>query len=80
MSLTTLAAQAGISKSACQVRFHRLRSEGYILGFRATLNSTKLGQDHIAFAEVRLTDTTEAALTAFNTAVRRVPEIEECHM
>ena len=29
---------------------------------------------------MKLTETTEAALTAFNRAVARVPEIEECHM
>jgi Lrp/AsnC family leucine-responsive transcriptional regulator len=62
------------------VRLKRLQTEGYILGFRAVLNSTKLGKDHIAFVEVRLTDTTESALRAFNTAVMGVTEIEQCHM
>ncbi|MEM8868784.1 MAG: Lrp/AsnC family transcriptional regulator [Pseudomonadota bacterium] len=80
MPLTALAAAVGVSKSACQVRFHRLRADGYILGFRAVVDTAKLGRDHVAFAEVRLTDTTEAALSAFNAAVRAVPEIEECHM
>jgi Lrp/AsnC family leucine-responsive transcriptional regulator len=57
-----------------------LQSEGYILGFRAVIDPAKLGLDHIAFVEVRLKDTTEAALRAFNAAARAVPEIEECHM
>jgi len=30
--------------------------------------------------EVRLSDTTEKSLRAFNAAARAVPEIEECHM
>ena len=34
----------------------------------------------MAFVEVKLTDTTEAALTAFNTAVLGLPEVEQCHM
>ncbi len=78
--LTELAARAGLSKSPCQARFRRLQDQGYIRGFRTVLDHQKLGQDHIAFAEVRLTDTTETALQAFNTAVSAVPEIEECHM
>ncbi|MCE8467541.1 Lrp/AsnC ligand binding domain-containing protein, partial [Rhodovulum sulfidophilum] len=35
---------------------------------------------HVAFVELRLSDTREAALRAFNAAVRAIPEIEECHM
>ncbi|MCG6902754.1 MAG: Lrp/AsnC ligand binding domain-containing protein [Rhodobacter sp.] len=33
-----------------------------------------------AFVEVKLSDTRERALAAFNAAVRAVPEIEQCHM
>jgi len=39
-----------------------------------------MGLANVAYVEVRLTDTREAALQAFNRAVRAVPEIEECHM
>jgi Lrp/AsnC family leucine-responsive transcriptional regulator len=34
----------------------------------------------VAFVEVRLSDTREAALQAFNKAVMAVPEVEQCHM
>jgi Lrp/AsnC family leucine-responsive transcriptional regulator len=78
--VTELAKQVGMSKSACQVRLKRLQAEGYILGFRAVLDPTKLGKDHIAFVEVKLTDTTESALSAFNVEVLGVTEIEQCHM
>jgi len=80
LPITDLARKIGLSKSPCQVRVRRLQKQGYILGFRAVLNAEKLGQDHIAFVEVKLTDTTETALDAFNQAVRAVPEIEQCHM
>lgn len=80
ISVTELARRVGLSKTPCQVRLRRLQEEGYITGFRAVLNPAKLGRDHVAFAEVRLTDTTERALRAFNAAARAVPEIEECHM
>lgn len=80
MSVTELAGRVGLSKSPCQVRLKRLQERGYIRGFRAVLDPARMGLDHIAFVEVRLTDTTEAALRAFNAAVRNVPEIEQCHM
>ena len=80
MAITELASRVGLSKSPCQVRVKRLQDDGFIQGFRAVLDPVKLGLDHIAFAEVTLRDTTEAALSAFNAAVLKVPEIEECYM
>jgi Lrp/AsnC family leucine-responsive transcriptional regulator len=44
------------------------------------LDPIQLGLDHVAFVEVRLNDTREKALRAFNAAVVRVPEIEQAHM
>ena len=80
LPVTELALKVGLSKTPCQVRVKRLQSEGYIMGFRAVLNPGKLGLEHIAFVEVRLNNTTEAALDAFNEAVQNVLEIEQCHM
>lgn len=78
--VTELSARVGLSKTPCQVRLKRLLEQEYILGFRAVTSPEKLGLEQVAFVEVKLSDTTEAALTAFNTAARRVPEIEQCHM
>ena len=80
MSVLQLSKRVGLSKTPCQTRLKRLVDEGYILGFRAVLNPHKLGVDHIAFAEVKLSDTREKALEEFNTAVRKIKEVEECHM
>lgn len=80
MSVLQLSKQVGLSKTPCQTRLKRLVDEGYILGFRATLNPAKLGLEHIAFTEVKLSDTREKALDEFNAAVRRIKEVEECHM
>jgi Lrp/AsnC family leucine-responsive transcriptional regulator len=80
MSVTDLAEKVGLSKSPCQVRLKRLQAQGYIRGFRAVIDPGRLGLDHVAFVEVRLKDTTEGALRAFNAAVQKVPEIEQCHM
>ena len=80
LSATDLARRIGLSKSPTQARMKRLEAAGVIRGYAARLNWVLIGQAHIAFVEVRLSDTREAALQAFNKAVLAVPEIEECHM
>jgi len=80
MTVTDLAGRVGLSKTPCQVRLRRLIAAGYIRGFRAVIDPARLGLDHVAFIEAKLSDTREAALAAFNAAVRAIPEIEECHM
>lgn len=80
VSVTELSRLVGLSKTPCTLRMQRLIDEGYIESFRAVLNPKKLGLDHVAFAEVKLSDTREAALTEFNRAVRKLREVEECHM
>ncbi|MGV6889667.1 Lrp/AsnC ligand binding domain-containing protein [Rhodophyticola sp. SM2404] len=80
IAVTELANRVGLSKSPTQVRLRRLEAQGYILGYRAVLDPSKLNRDHVAFVEVKLTDTTEKALNAFNEQVRKVVEIEQCHM
>ncbi|BAK65384.1 proline dehydrogenase transcriptional activator [Sphingobium sp. SYK-6] len=78
--ITELAAQVGLSKTPCQNRVRKLQETGVIRGYRAIIDPRRLGLDHVAFTEVKLSDTREAALEEFNRAVRRIPEVEECHM
>lgn len=80
IAITDLAARVGLSKTPCQVRVKRLIANGTIRGFRAIVDPARLGLDHIAFAEVKLSDTREEALEAFRQAVLKIPEVEECHM
>ena len=80
ISAVELARRIGLSKSPTQARMKRMEEVGIISGYRAILDQIRLGQAHVAFVEVRLSDTREAALASFNTAVRCVPEVEQCHM
>lgn len=80
ISATELARRIGLSKSPTQARMKRLEQAGVITGYRAGLDPIRMGLAHVAFVEVRLSDTREAALQAFNRAVRHVPEVEQCHM
>ena len=80
IAVTDLARKVGMSKTPCGVRLKRLVTDGFILGFRAVLNPAKLDMNHVAFVEVKLHDTTEKALQAFNEAIQDVTEVEQCHM
>ncbi len=80
IAVTDLARRIGLSKSPTQARLKRLERAGVITGYRAMIDPIRIGRDHVAFVEVKLSDTREAALAAFNQAVRGIAEVEECHM
>ena len=80
LSAAEVARRIGLSKSPTQSRIKRLEESGVITGYRANLDPIRMGRAHVAFVEVRLSDTREAALQAFNRAVMAVPEVEQCHM
>lgn len=80
ISMTELGARVGLSKTPVTARVRRLEADGVITGYRAELSPHRLGLAHIAFLEIRLSDTREQALRAFNAAVREIAEVEECHM
>ena len=80
VSITELARRIGLSKSPTQARLRRLERAGVIVGYRALFDPIRMGLDHVSFVEVRLHDTREAALAAFNAAVAKIPEIEQAHL
>ena len=80
ISITELARRIGLSKSPTQARLRRLEELGVIRGYRAILDPIRLRLDHVAFVEVRMFDTRESSLAAFNEAVAAVPEIEQVHL
>lgn len=75
-----LAERIGLSPTATGERLKRLQREGYITHFRAHLDPVKLGLGLMIFVEVYLDKTTPDAFERFAAAVRRAPEVLECHM
>ena len=75
-----LAQRCNLSPAACHERFKRLRERGYITGFTALLDPEKLDRALLIFVEILLDRTTGDVFDAFADAVRRTPEILECHM
>ena len=80
LSMAELSQRVGLSKTPVQTRVRRLEKEGYIRGYSAIIDRERMGEGHVAFVQVKLSDTRSAALDAFNRAVQGVPEIEQCHM
>ena len=80
ISITDLARRIGLSKSPTQARLRALEATGVITGYSAMFDPLRLGLNHVAFVEVRLSDTREAALSQFNAAVAKVSEIEQVHL
>lgn len=80
ITVTELAKTVGLSKTPCQIRLKRLIDDDFIQGFKAKLNPAKMCLEHVTFVEVKLSNTNEDALLAFNSAVVSISEIEQCHM
>lgn len=80
LSITDLAERVGLSKSPVQARLRKLEAQRYILGYHAKLNNELLGKSHVAFVQIKLSNTTAQALEAFNRAVKEIAVVEQCHM
>ncbi len=80
VSNVELSEQIGLSATPCLERVKRLEEAGYIQGYHAHLNPGKLGVTILAFVEVSLVKTNPNAFDDFRRAVKRVGEIQECHM
>ncbi|PWV97539.1 AsnC family transcriptional regulator [Hoeflea marina] len=75
-----LAEKISLSPTATAERLKRLTREGYILGYHARLSPEKLGRGLLVYVEVKLDRTTGDVFDAFAAAVRRSPDVMECHM
>jgi Lrp/AsnC family leucine-responsive transcriptional regulator len=75
-----LAEKVGLSATSTGERLRRLQKDGFIAGFSARLDPHRLGFGLLVFVEVSLDKTTPDVFEKFAAAVRRAPEVLECHM
>ena len=80
ISNAALARHVNLSAPACFERVKRLRRDGTITGFTALLDAAKLDRALLIFVEIVLDRTTPDVFDAFAKAVRKMPEVLECHM
>ncbi|MEP6068161.1 MAG: Lrp/AsnC family transcriptional regulator [Paracoccaceae bacterium] len=69
-----------MSPSACHRRVARLEAEGYIREYVALLDARKIGVSTTVFVEITLQGQSDEVLEAFETAVRLIPDVLECHL
>jgi len=79
LSTADIAARAGASQSSVWRRIERLEKSGVIKKRVAILDRHKLGLDMMVFAHVKLQGHGQRTLPMFEEAVRRFPEVVECH-
>jgi Lrp/AsnC family transcriptional regulator len=79
LSTSDLAEAVGLSQSPCWRRLSRLKAAGYIRAQVTLLDGEKLGLNTVVFASVRLSAHGRVNLTEFSEAIRRFPEVVECH-
>ncbi|AEQ50194.1 Lrp/AsnC ligand binding domain-containing protein [Pelagibacterium halotolerans] len=75
-----LAQRVGLAPTSMSDRMRRLQKQGYIKGFKAVLDPEQMGLGLLVFIEVSLDKTTPDNFQKFANAVRKQPEVLECHM
>ncbi|CAM5777062.1 AsnC family transcriptional regulator [Labrys miyagiensis] len=80
LATVELAERIGLSPTATTERIKRLTRDGFITGFGARLDAAKLDRSFLVFVEVLLDKTTPDVFDRFADAVRRTPDVAECHM
>jgi len=80
MTNVELARRVGISAPPCLRRVRALEEAGFIKGYRALLDESRLGFEVTVFAMVHLASQAEADLAAFEVFVRAEPLVRECWM
>ena len=80
ISNAELAERIALSASACHRRVQRLESDGIIARYVALLDPRKIGKQATVYVEIKLNSQSDDVLDAFEKAVRRIPDVLECHL
>ncbi len=75
-----LARRAGISAPPCLRRVRALEEDGFLRGYHADLDASKLGFKEMFFALVGLSSQSQDVLKGFEDKVSDWTEVRECHM
>ena len=77
-SIIELSQIVGLSPSPVARRLHNLEEAGFITGYTALLDETKLGFGVSVFVSVQLDKQVDGALAAFEAAIIKFPEVVDC--
>ncbi|WP_420820523.1 leucine-responsive transcriptional regulator Lrp [Saliniradius amylolyticus] len=80
ISNVDLSKKVGLSPTPCLERVRRLEQQGYITGYHAQVDPSKLGAAMLVFVEITLTKTSVDIFAEFSAAVKKQEDIQECHL
>lgn len=80
LSNVELARRINLSPTPCLERVRRLEKDGFIRGYSARLDPSKLHLGLAVFVQVTLDKTTSDVFEKFKASVSGIDEIVECHM
>lgn len=75
-----LAKNVALSPSPCLLRVKRLEEAGYITSYNARVDLSKLGETITVFTEVTLSNHHREDFTKFESSIRAIDEVIECHL
>jgi DNA-binding Lrp family transcriptional regulator len=75
-----LADLVNLSPSPCLMRVKKLQAEGFITGYSAQIDVSKLGQTLTIFTEVTLKHHQQNDFARFLIAIQKVDSVIECHL
>ena len=75
-----LAELVHLSPSPCLMRVKKLQTEGFITGYSAQVDVSRLGQTLTVFTEVTLKNHRHADFARFLATVEKIDSVIECHL
>jgi Lrp/AsnC family leucine-responsive transcriptional regulator len=80
LSNAELAQKVSVSPATCHRRTQRLIDEGFIKGFRALINPNAVSRGALVMVGVVLDRSTPESFAAFETAIRKLSFVLDCHL
>lgn len=78
-TIKRLAAELNLTSTPVYERIKRLEKQGIIEGYRAEINPDKVGKELMVFSHVSLKEHSKPFLLNFETKVKALDEVIECH-
>jgi Lrp/AsnC family leucine-responsive transcriptional regulator len=80
ISNVALAKKVNLTPTPCLERVRRLERDGFIVGYTAILNPTKLDAGLLVFVEISLQRNTPGTFRDFRRQASKLNGIQECHL
>ena len=80
ISNADLAEQVNLSPTPCLKRLRKLEKSGVITGYKAMLDTTKVGFNISSLILIKMSDNTRESVNEFTEAINKIPSITECYM